>query len=113
MPAVFRKCKVCGVEYPYCKTVVKDGVFRYQDVACCPEHGSIYLAKIMESRSTESNEPKNTVDEPAKVDDIEVTEKTDIIDDVEDVSYESVTDVKVNAPAKKKQRYKKTNSGIK
>ena len=25
--------------------------FRYQDVACCPEHGSIYFARILESRS--------------------------------------------------------------
>ena len=50
MSTAIKKCKVCGVEYPYCKTVVKDGTFRYQDVACCPEHGSIYLAQIMESR---------------------------------------------------------------
>ena len=49
-----RICKVCGCEYEYCHTVrrVAD-VFRYQDVACCPEHGQIYLAKILASRGQE------------------------------------------------------------
>ena len=49
-----RICKICGVEYPYCKTEYKEGVFRYQDVACCKEHGSEYLAKVIASRE----EPK-------------------------------------------------------
>lgn len=50
-----RICKVCGAEYEYCHTAGIKGVFRYQDVACSPEHGSIYLKKIMESRSGEAN----------------------------------------------------------
>lgn len=50
MPTGVRKCKVCGKEYPYCKTVRTSNVFRYQDVACCPEHGSIYFSKIEASR---------------------------------------------------------------
>lgn len=45
-----RKCKVCGVEYEYCHTVRNGDLFRYQDVACCPEHGSIYFARILDSR---------------------------------------------------------------
>ena len=45
-----RKCKVCGTEYEYCRTVRNGDAFRYQDVACCPEHGSIYLARVLESR---------------------------------------------------------------
>lgn len=44
-------CKICGKEYPFCKTVFKPGVFRWQDVACCEEHGSEYLARIIASRS--------------------------------------------------------------
>lgn len=51
MATAMKKCKVCGKDYPYCKTVVKAGVFRYQDVACCPEHGSIYLARVQASRA--------------------------------------------------------------
>ena len=33
-----------------------DGIFRYQDVACCPEHGSIYLAEIEASRAEDANQ---------------------------------------------------------
>lgn len=46
-----RICKVCGAEYEYCHTARANGVFRYQDVACSPEHGSIYLKRILDSRS--------------------------------------------------------------
>ena len=52
MATATRKCKVCGCEYEYCHTNRRvAGVFRYQDVACCPVHGSIYFARFMESRS--------------------------------------------------------------
>lgn len=54
MALATKKCKVCGKEYEYCHTMRRTpGVFRYQDVACCPEHGSIYLARIIASRSTQ------------------------------------------------------------
>jgi len=43
-------CKICGKEYPYCFTVRRGDIFRWQDVACCPEHGSEYFAKILASR---------------------------------------------------------------
>ena len=45
-----RICKVCGKEYEYCKTWLSTDKFRYQDVACSPECGAIYFAKIAESR---------------------------------------------------------------
>ena len=45
-----RICKVCGCEYPYCRTSRPTGIFRWQDVACCPEHGSIYFAEVAASR---------------------------------------------------------------
>jgi len=101
MPTVFRKCKVCGVEYPYCKTVVSDDVFRYQDVACCPEHGSIYFAQILESRGVKANEdtaqdndvnkgePQSEVNE--QVDDI-VFDFDDEDDDDEDMFYDEDDD---------------------
>lgn len=51
MPKATKICKVCGKEYEYCHTVRRvAGIFRWQDVACSPECGSIYLAKIRESR---------------------------------------------------------------
>ena len=51
MAAAMKKCKVCGCEYEYCHTVRRiAGGFRWQDVACSPEHGSIYFARIKASR---------------------------------------------------------------
>lgn len=49
MPKGIRVCSICGVEYPYCKTVTNDR-FRWQDVACCPEHGVQYFKEIAASR---------------------------------------------------------------
>lgn len=52
MASATRICRVCGKTYEYCRTLKRiEGVFRWQDVACCPEHGSIYLAKIEASRA--------------------------------------------------------------
>ena len=52
MATAMKKCKVCGREYEYCHTARRiAGVFRWQDVACSPEHGSIYLARVEASRA--------------------------------------------------------------
>ena len=51
MSTATKICKVCGKEYPYCRTERKvAGVFRWQDVACCVEHGSIYRERVLASR---------------------------------------------------------------
>lgn len=43
---------MCGKTYKYCRTAFSSGnVFRWQDVACCPEHAAIYFARIEASRS--------------------------------------------------------------
>ena len=58
--------KICGKEYPYCRTERKvAGVFRWQDVACCVEHGSIYLERVLASRGEkpESQSVESTEDE--------------------------------------------------
>lgn len=55
MSTATKICKVCGKEYPYCRTERKvAGVFRWQDVACCVEHGSIYLERVLTSRGEKS-----------------------------------------------------------
>lgn len=75
MAVSMKKCKVCGCEYEYCRTQRHiDGVFRWQDVACSPEHGSIYLARIEASRTNES------ADDGAETDD----ESENIIVSIED-----------------------------
>lgn len=55
MTTATKICKVCGKEYEYCHTFRRvAGVFRWQDVACSPEHGSAYLAKVEASRMGEN-----------------------------------------------------------
>ena len=54
-----RICKVCGKEYPYCKNWNNNDIFRWQDVACCEEHGREYFAAIMRARGELKEEPKN------------------------------------------------------
>lgn len=46
-----RICKICGKEYPYCKTERRTDIFRYQDVACCVEHGTQYFAEVEAARN--------------------------------------------------------------
>ena len=46
-----RICKICGKEYPYCKTERSADIFRYQDVACCVEHGTQYFAEVEAARN--------------------------------------------------------------
>lgn len=52
MATAIKKCRVCGKEYEACHTNRPATVFRWQEVACSPECGSIYLAQIEESRKT-------------------------------------------------------------
>lgn len=52
MAKAIKKCRVCGKPYEACHTARRiDGAFRWQDVACSPECGNIYLSRVMESRS--------------------------------------------------------------
>ena len=83
MATAMKNCKVCGCEYEYCHTVRRvAGVFRWQDVACSPEHGSIYLARIEASR----------VGQIAANDADVVAEKSDyifgLVDDEDDALFE-------------------------
>lgn len=44
-------CRVCGKEYEPCRSANKNSnVFHWQEVACSPECGAIYLQNINESR---------------------------------------------------------------
>lgn len=66
MATAIKKCRVCGKSYEACHTIRRvAGVFRWQEVACSPECGSIYLAEIEESRNVKPIEVKdeNTVEE--------------------------------------------------
>lgn len=56
MPLATKKCRVCGKEYEACHTNKSSTAsFRWQDVACSPECGAIYLAQIRASREEANN----------------------------------------------------------
>lgn len=50
---------MCGKEYEACHTLRPNlnSEFRWQDVACCPEHGQEYLRQILISRGELPAEP--------------------------------------------------------
>ena len=52
MSSAIKVCRVCGKEYVACRSANRNaGVFRWQEVACSPECGTVYLNKINESRT--------------------------------------------------------------
>lgn len=48
---IIKNCRVCGKEYDACNNGRRiDGAFNWREVACCPEHGDIYLQRVLEAR---------------------------------------------------------------
>lgn len=47
-----RVCKWCGAEYEGCHTIFNGNMYRWQDVACCIEHGALYFEAIANDRGT-------------------------------------------------------------
>ena len=82
-------CRICGKEYPYCNTPNPGGVFRYQDVACCPEHGAQYLEAILRSRG---ELPEQTKSESIPEPEIEETEGLEDEDEFEDEDEDEFED---------------------
>lgn len=50
MPKRTMKCRVCGAEYEACTSIKAGGPFNWREVACSPECGEIYLARVNEAR---------------------------------------------------------------
>ena len=98
MATAMMKCRVCGKEYEACHTLKRiAGVFRWQEVACSPECGSIYLAKIEASRAvtpTEKNEAVNNAEvvEDVISDEYGVIDYDDLVDDEEFVLEDDLDD---------------------
>ena len=61
-------CKVCGKEYEACRTLRPnlDNEFRWNEVACCPEHGAEYLRRVLAARGQAAARPAavQTVEPP-------------------------------------------------
>lgn len=104
MSKTIRICKVCGKPYEYCYTRnIPDDTFRWQNVACCPEHGMQYFKMIEESRKAVKDEDrskdKETIIEIKNIDnDVTSTNKDD--SSIETESVKSSAKVK-NARKKK------------
>lgn len=98
MATAIMKCRVCGKEYEACHTLKRvAGVFRWQEVACSPECGSIYLAKIEASRAvtpTEKNEAVNNAEvvEDVTSDDYGIVDYDDLVDDEDFVLEDDLDD---------------------
>lgn len=100
MPSGTRTCKICGCEYEYCKTHRSQNIFRWQDVACSPEHGQEYLERVIASRSktgaatvaSETSKPKKIRKKAQKVieeDNNEELSKEDFDDNTEEPVIET------------------------
>lgn len=99
MAKVTKVCRVCGCSYEACHTLKpSDGTFRWQDVACSPEHGNVYLEQILASRAQ-----KAAVKEPAAEE--AVVEEPATVENTEEVSEPEET-VKVT----KRRRSKKDDA---
>ena len=83
MPKSTRICKVCGIEYPYCKTENRQDRFRFQDVACCQEHGAIYFAEVLAARNKEKQLQNNSF-----ISDADILLQDDEEDDEDDAFFE-------------------------
>lgn len=59
--ATMKKCRVCGKEYEACRSANRvAGVFHWQEVACSPECGAVYLQQINESRGLVGTPKRNS-----------------------------------------------------
>ena len=82
-------CKICGKEYPACLTEI-NGVFRWKDVACCPEHAAQYFAEVRAARSGNAIEPEAEAKAKIEVQEADVDEK-----------HEDVSEAKAEDDARK------------
>lgn len=87
MATAKKKCKICGLEYDYCRTNKRDvSQNRWQDVACSPEHAAVYFARIAASRTPA---PINEVHEEDV--DIDIVAEDDVLEEL-DVSDDEMLD---------------------
>lgn len=94
MQKALKTCKVCGKQYEACFSVyVGNNVYRWQDVACCPEHGAEYFEAVERSRRPADQNP------PADV-------EAEITDQVETESIVEAENESLKKPTTKRKRVK-------
>ena len=87
MTTAIKKCRVCGKEYEASRSARRgDGVFRWREVACSPEHGAIYLAEVLAARSQAAEQTVRLTEDEVNEEDILFTQDFD--DNEEEVEIE-------------------------
>lgn len=68
LPKAVRKCRVCGKQYEACVPPFMDvDPYRWQDVACCVEHGMEYFEMIEASRASNTTQNNDTQNDDASL----------------------------------------------
>lgn len=87
-----RKCKVCGKEYPYCKTNRPVGISRWQDIACSLEHAAIYFSQIESSRTGENVASEQCEAESVESYDTEIALEDDFDEEIDEEADDELED---------------------
>jgi hypothetical protein len=120
MASAMKKCRICGKAYEACRSANRTAVvFRWQEVACSPECGAMYLQKINESRNLveaqKKSKHKKVTNQASAVNDMDTAQASDnvamfalepgtkfIMADHTDITEESiVNNVASDVPASK------------
>ena len=98
MAKAIKTCRVCGKDYEYCHSFgnADDNIYRWQDVACSPECGNIYFARVLRSRGIKPEDESlfvndNRDDDTSNINKISNTFEDDFKD--EDVDFEEDDDL--------------------
>lgn len=102
MARVMKTCRVCGKQYEACHTPNTSGVFRWRDVACSRECGSIYLERVMASRK-----PQNDADAVEAVAPSATINAEPIVETEVNMSHRKSTDENMAVSTKSKTKPKK------
>lgn len=76
MDRSLKTCRVCGKQYKPCRPrYAGDSIYRWQDVACCAEHGAQYFEMALSAESAakaaEDNTPQDVAISDADVASVE------------------------------------------
>lgn len=89
-------CRVCGKAYEPCRTANRNPkVFHWQEVACSPECGAIYLQRIVESRKP-ADAPKKS---KRKKDTPRIETESVVIEPSLAIAEAETADVTIDAPS--------------
>lgn len=88
--ATMKKCRVCGKAYEACRSANRaTGVFHWQEVACSPACGAIYLRQINESRGLVDTPKGGTRKRAAERQVVSIETPVDVVEQASETTVES------------------------